>query len=68
MYKPYGKNKFNCFDSDKRWPNSIKNKIQWLPFLTIIEYTANKMQENKGLISIIIEDVCHVRNKLELWK
>ena len=50
MYKPSEKKKFNCVDNHKHWPASIKNKMQWFPFLTIMEHTANKMQENKGLI------------------
>ena len=51
IYKPYGKKKFNRVDSDKHWPKSIKKKIQWFTFLTIMEHTENKIQENKGLIS-----------------
>ena len=51
MYKPSEKNKFNRVDGDKHWPKSIKNKIQWFPFLTIMLHTVNKMQENNGLVS-----------------
>ena len=47
--------KFNSVDSDKHWPKSIKNKIQWFPFPTITEHTANKMQENKGIISSLLK-------------
>ena len=54
MYKPSEKNKFNIVDSNKHWPKSIKNNIQWFPFLTIMEHTANKMQKNKGLISSLL--------------
>ena len=50
MYKPSEKKKFNCVDKDRHWPASIENRIQWFPFLTIMEHTANKMQENMGLI------------------
>ena len=55
MYKPSEKNKCNRVDSDKHWPASIKNKMQWFPFLNIMEHTANKMQENKGLISSLLK-------------
>ena len=47
IYKTSGKNKFNRVDSDKHLPKSIKT-IQWFPFLTITEHTANKMQEILG--------------------
>ena len=50
MYKTSEKKKFNCVDSDEHWPKSIKKKIQWFSFLTIMEHTANKMKENNGLI------------------
>ena len=50
MYKPSEKT-FHCVDNHKHWPASIKNKMQWFYFLTIMEHTANKMQEDKGLIS-----------------
>ena len=55
MYKPSEKKKFNRVDSDKHWPASIKNKILWFPFITIMEHTANKIQENKGLISSLLK-------------
>ena len=55
MYKPSEKKKFNRIDSDKHWPKSIKNKIQWFHFLTIMEHTANKMQEDTGLISSLLK-------------
>ena len=54
MYKPSEKNKFNRVDGDEHWPTSIKKKIQWFPFLTIMEHTANKMKENNGLISSLL--------------
>ena len=55
MYKPSEKKKFNLVDSDEHWPKSIKKKIQWFPFLTIMEHTANKMKENNGLISSLLK-------------
>ena len=29
--------------------------MQWFTFITIMEHTANKMQENKGLISSLLK-------------
>ena len=55
MHKPYKKNKFNRVDNHKNWPKSIKETIQWFPFLTIIEHTSNKMQDDKGLISSLLK-------------
>ena len=54
MYKP-SKNKFNRVDNHKHWPASIKETIQWFPFLTIMEHTANKMQDDKGIISSLLK-------------
>ena len=58
IYKPSEKNKFNCVDSDEHWPTSIKNKIQWFPFLNIMEYTEKKRKKRADII--IIKYVCHV--------
>ena len=44
MYKTSEKKKFNRVDNDDHWPKSIKIKIQWFPFLTIMEHTAHKMK------------------------
>ena len=55
MYKPFEKKKFNHVDNQKHWPASIKETIQWFPFLTIMEHTANKMQYYKGLISLLLK-------------
>ena len=52
---PPKKKKFNCVDNHKHWPASIKNKMQWFNFPTIMEHTANKTQENKGLISSLLK-------------
>ena len=54
MYKTSGKRKFNRVDSDEHWPTSIKKKIQRFTFLAIMEHTANKMKENNGLISSLL--------------
>ena len=55
MYEPSEKKKMNCVDNQKHWPASIKETIQWFPFLTITEYTANKMQDDKRLISSLLK-------------
>ena len=55
MYRPSEKKKFNCVDSDEHRPTSIKNKIQWFPFITIMEHTENKIKENNGLISSLLK-------------
>ena len=54
MYKTSVKNKFNCVDSDENQLISIKKKIMWFPFLRIMEHTENKMKENNGLISSLL--------------
>ena len=63
MYKPSEKNEFNRVDSDKHWPTSIKKKIQWFTFLTIMENNANEMKENNGLISSLLNmfDIFKIR-------
>ena len=55
MYKPSEKKKFNRVDNHKHWPASIENKMQWFPFLTIMEHSSYKMQEDKGLISSLLK-------------
>ena len=54
MYKPSEKRKINRIDDHGHWPASIKSTIQRFPFLTIMEHTPNKMQEDKGLISSLL--------------
>ena len=55
LYKPSIKRKFNCHDSDSYWPISIKDTIDWFPFLAIMEYTANLMKTNKGIILSLLK-------------
>ena len=43
--KPPKKRKLHRVDSDDYWPTPIKEKIQWFPFNTIIEHTANIMKK-----------------------
>ena len=55
LYKTSEKNKFNRIDSDNYWPTSIKDIIQWFPFLTIMEHTENIMETNNGLLSSLLK-------------
>ena len=50
LYKPSEKKKVNSHNSDKYWPTSIKDTIQWFPFLAIMENATNILQTNNGLI------------------
>ena len=52
---PSEKKKFNCHDSDLYWPTSIKDAIEWFPFLTVMEHTKNIMNTNKGIISSLLK-------------
>ena len=54
MYEPSEKEKFNRIDNHKHWSALIKNKIQWFTLPSIIEDTANQMQEDKGIISSLL--------------
>ena len=54
-YKPSEKKKTNRVDNHKHWPASIKETIQWFPFLTIMYHNANKMQDDKRLISSLLK-------------
>ena len=54
MYESSEKKKIIRIDNHKHWPASIKETIQWFPFLTIIEHTANKIQDDKRLISSLL--------------
>ena len=45
MYKPSKKKKIYFVDSGEHWPTSIKETINWFPFLTIMEHTADKMEK-----------------------
>ena len=55
IYKPSEKKKIYRVDNHKNWTASIKETIQWFPFLTIMEHTANKTQDDKGLISSLLK-------------
>ena len=52
LYKP-SKKKLHCVDSGDYWPTSIKETIQRSTFLTIMEYTANIMEKNEVISSLL---------------
>ena len=54
LYKPF-KNGINHHDSDLFCSTSIKDKMEWFPFLTIMEHTANIMNPNKGIITSLLK-------------
>ena len=47
--------KIGRLDSDLYWPTSIKDTIQWFPFLAVMEHTANILKPNKGLITSLLK-------------
>ena len=53
MYKHSEKKKIHRVDSDEHWTTSIKDTIQWFPFIIIMEHTAKK---EKRADIIIIKD------------
>ena len=55
MSKPSDKTVIDCHNSELYWPTLIKDTIQWFPFLTIMEHTANILKPNKGLIPSLLE-------------
>ena len=72
----------NCKDEFKHWPESIKSTMQWFPFLEIMEYTGNDMQNDTHLTSSLLKmlsmfeirlsvgdvDLDSVSLKCSLWK
>ena len=44
------KKEINCHDSDFYWPTPINDTIEWFPFPVAMEYTANVIKTNKGII------------------
>ena len=47
--------KKNRIDDFEHWPVSIKSTIQWFPFLEIMEYTGNDMQNDTPLTSSLLK-------------
>ena len=44
----------NCIDDFEHWPESIISTLQWFPFLEIMEYTGNVMQDDTHLTSSLL--------------
>ena len=55
VYKPSDKKEIDRHDSNLYWPTSIKDTMQWFPFLTIMEHTANILNPNKGIIPSLLK-------------
>ena len=45
----------NRKDEFENWPASIKSTFQWFPFLEIMEYTGNDMQNDTHLTSSLLK-------------
>ena len=45
----------NRIDEFEHWPASIKSTLQWFPFLEIMEYTGNEMQDDTHLTSSLLK-------------
>ena len=41
--------KINRKDEFEHWPESIKSTLQWFPFLEMMKYTGNVMQDDTHL-------------------
>ena len=54
MSKLSDKKQIDIHDSNLYWPTSIKDIIQWFPFIAIMEQTANILNPNKGLIPSLL--------------
>ena len=55
MSKPSDKKEIYCHGDNSYWTTSIKDTIQWFPFLAIIEHTANILEPNKWLIPSLLK-------------
>ena len=40
--------KNDCNDKSEYWPTSIKEGLNWLPFLDIMDFTADRMDNDKN--------------------
>ena len=54
MSKPSDISEMDSHDSKLYWPTSLKDTIQWFPFIPIMEHTANILKPNKGLIPSLL--------------
>ena len=55
VYKSSAKKEIDHHDSNSYWPTSIRDTIEWFPFLTIIEHTENILKPDKGLIPSLLK-------------
>ena len=54
----------NRHDRDLYWPTLIKDTIQWLPFLTIMEHTASIINPNTGAIPSLLKRFAMIELRL----
>ena len=52
---PSTKKQINRIDEFEHWPESIKSTLQWFPFLEIMEYTGNVIQDDSHLTSSLLK-------------
>ena len=45
----------NRIDEFKHWPETIKSTMQWFPFLEMMEYTGNYMQDDTHITSSLLK-------------
>ena len=55
MYKPSAKKEIDHRGRNWYWPTSMKDTIQWFPFIIIMEHTANILNPNKWLIPSLLK-------------
>ena len=49
------KKEIDFHDSNLYGPTKIKDTVQWFPFITIMEHTANILKPNKGIITSLLK-------------
>ena len=45
----------NRIDEFEHWPESIKSTLQWFPFIEMMEYTGNDMQDDTHLTASLLK-------------
>ena len=53
--KTSDKKEIDRHDSNLYWSTSIKDTMQWVPSLAIMEHTANILKPNKGIIPSLLK-------------
>ena len=48
-YLPSSKKKINHNDKTEYWPKSIVESLNWLPYLDIMEFAADRIENDKNL-------------------